>query len=401
MIEIEEALRLVAEECATLESVTVNLEQASGHVLAEDLTSDVDSPPFDKSMMDGFAVRAADVDSPPVKLEIVARVLAGASFEGEVDQGKAAQIMTGAPIPAGADSVVMVEQTEEADQQVTINADVRKGQNVLPKAAAMRNGQSVMDAGTFIRGEDVGLLAEAGNAECTAIRRPSLAVIATGDELIDAALKPAGSQIRNSNGPMLAALAGPYCQEVINLGIGPDDPKLLSGKIQKGLNSDVLVLSGGVSAGVADLVPGLLQEAGVQQIFHKVRIKPGKPIWFGLKRHDNGRRTLVFGLPGNPVSSMVCFRVFVAPALLRLAGRDSQDESYRGRLATDHSHRPGRTTYWPSRCERTDDGLAVTPLNWKGSSDLRTLAEANCFAVFDGDSESFAAGHAVQVYMMR
>lgn len=400
MIEISEATELVASHSHPLPPVLSQLETLAGHVLAQDVQSDVDSPPFDKSMMDGFAVKSADIADGNTVLDIIARVNAGSQFDGALQSGQAVQIMTGAPVPTGADAVVMVEETSEQEDRVTIRASVRQGQNILTRGLSMKNGQSVMNQGAPVRAEDIGLLAEAGVVECQVVRRPTLAVIATGDELIDASFQPSGSQIRNSNGPMLSALAKPYCSAVMNLGIGPDHRDLLGTRIAEGLHRDVLVLSGGVSAGVADLVPDLLREAGVEQVFHKVKIKPGKPVWFGVSKRANGQQTLVFGLPGNPVSSMVCFRVFVAPALLRLAGRDSHSEKLVGRLTGPHRQRPGRTTYWPSKMNRTGEGLTISPLDWKGSADLKTLAEANCFGVFPGDRDSFDAGEPIHIFPM-
>jgi len=400
MIEISEALDLVAESCCQLASTASLLDQAAGHVLAADVQTDVDSPPFDKSMMDGFAVLAKDLEEGNSELLVVARINAGSSFDGKMLPGQAIQIMTGAPVPDGADAVVMVEQTSTKDDRVSINHQVVAGQNIMPLGTAMRNGQTVMNQGDYIRAEDIGLLAEAGVAECEVVRRPTLAVIATGDELIDASYKPTGSQIRNSNGPMLTSLARPWCSAVFNLGIGADNPGLLRAKIEEGLRRDVLVLSGGVSAGVADFVPKILQETGVQQVFHKVKIKPGKPVWFGVLNRDNDKRTLVFGLPGNPVSSMVCFHVFVAPALQRLAGRDPSSAFESAKLTAPRTQKPGRTTYWPSRLTCTEGSSEITPLDWKGSADLKTLAEANCYGVFPGDRDVFERGETIRVIPM-
>jgi molybdopterin molybdotransferase len=395
MIEIAEARELVASHSRPLEPVRLPLDELCGHVLADDATSDVDSPPFDKAMMDGFALRAADANGGNATLRVAGRIMAGSTFEGRLPAGQAVGIMTGAPVPAGADAVVMIEQTTVLQDHVTVQAKVIKGQNIMTRATAMRSGEVVMPSGRRVRAEDIGLLAEAGVAEAAVIRRPTLAVIATGDELIEVARKPTGSQIRNSNGPMIAALARPLCREVSNLGIGPDQPDLLGARIREGLSHDVLVLSGGVSAGAADLVPGLLQQAGVRKVFHKVRIKPGKPVWFGVLPRDEGAATLVFGLPGNPVSSMVCFRVFVAPALRRRAGLDGAEQAMIGCLAVEHSQRPGRTTWWPCRLAGGTDETEVWPLDWKGSADLKTLAEADGFGIFPGEQANFAAGQRI------
>lgn len=401
MIEIEEALAKVAAECEALPPAQSPLADVTGHVLAEPVISDVNSPPFDKSMMDGFALRCEDFAGIGTKLKIVGRVLAGSSHDRSLQAGEAVQIMTGAPVPEGADAVVMVEQTEENESVVSLQCDqVRSQQNIIKLGTAMKDGQPVFPVGHRVRPEDIGVLAEAGGANCRVIPRPTLAIIATGDELVRPETKPSINQIRNSNGPMLFSLARPLCRDVQDLGIGPDQPQQLGDLIGQGLQDDVLVLSGGVSAGVADLVPGLLKDAGVQQVFHKVRIKPGKPIWFGVLKKSDGKQTLVFGLPGNPVSSMVCFRIFVAPALLAMAGRKTSELDRTATLATEHNHRPGRTTYWPCRLDEVAQRSTITPLNWKGSSDLRTLAEANCFGIFDGDREVFQEGEIIQLLVM-
>ncbi len=401
MIEIAAALDLVEQYSAkTLPPVKTKLVHLPGHVVVENLTSDVDSPRFDKSMMDGFALQAASVQKPGTVLSVVGKVFAGGFFDGAVPDGSAVQIMTGAPVPLGTDSVVMFEQTEYSDDQVTINAEVQHGQNILTRGLAMQSDQVVMDAGRLVRASDIGLLAEAGVSLGQVFPKPSIAVIATGDELVDVATVPTGSQIRNSNGPMLEALASPFCRHVDNLGIGPDDRQQLSAKIQTGLQSDVLVLSGGVSAGKADLVPELLDAAGVHQVFHKVRIKPGKPVWFGALKVEDGLDKLVFGLPGNPVSSMICFRVFVVPALLRMAGRNPEQFSVSAKLTESHSQRGGRTTYWPTELDRRPDGNFLKPLNWKGSADLKTIQQANSFGIFPGQHERFEPGDEIEVLLI-
>ncbi len=353
-------------------------------------------------MMDGFAVIAADLGGGPTELEVVDTVRAGGASTRRLQRGQAIRIMTGAPVPDGADAVVMIEQTtaplEGNGDRIVINAEsCRAGQNILTRSSVMARGETVMPAGAVVRAEDVGLLAEAGCARCHVICKPSLSVIATGDELIPFDQQPAASQIRNSNAPMLAAMAKPLCWHVVDLGIATDNREELHQLMQHGLSCDVLVLTGGVSAGAADLVPDVLADLGVEKIFHKVAIKPGKPIWFGKRNDETTGTTLVFGLPGNPVSSLVCFHVFVAPALRQLAGFDAATETVQAILTEDHVQRIGRTTYWPSRLQQSELGWQITPLNWKGSADLKTLATANCFAVFPGEQSEFRVGDRVAV----
>ena len=407
MIEIEEALRRIESFGFRLPKRAVPLAEAVGYHLAEPAMSDVDSPPFDKSMMDGFAIQSSDVSDGKADLEIVERVMAGQMPERETAPGQATQIMTGAPLPPQADAVVMVEETREYEREgkprVAIEANaVRQHQNILPQAATLAIGDQVMPVGQMLRCEDVGPLAEAGCATCHVFSRPRLAVIATGDELVSHETAPAASQIRNSNGPMLTAMAQRNCQEVTDLGIGRDDRDALRDLIQQGLTHDVLVLSGGVSAGKLDLVPSLLQEAGVKQVFHKVKIKPGKPVWFGVLDTDSpsNQKTFVFGLPGNPVSSMVCYHIFVAPLLRYLAGDVFQVPHVQAQLTSFHSQRPGRTTYWPSRLTVTETGWQAEPLAWKGSADLKTLIQANGFIVMPAEQAEFPAGTRVAAFLI-
>jgi molybdopterin molybdotransferase len=311
--------------------------------------------------------------------------------------------MTGAPLPAGADAVVMIEHTQELDgggRVRILRRGVKPGENVMLQGTAMRCGDVVLRRGHELRPMELGLLAEIGAAEIAVYARPRVAVLATGDELVDYRERPGPSQIRNSNGPMLLAMADRAGAWPVELGVARDDEGHLRRLITAGLECDVLVLSGGVSAGVLDLTPRVLEQLGVKQVFHKVNLKPGKPLWFGISRNDGGQ-CLVFGLPGNPVSSLVCFELFVRPALERLAGFTSTDARLRRAVLTeDFSHRGDRWTYYPARF--TQDGAEgrVTPLAWKGSADLRTLVDANAYAVFPPGESSFAAGEPIDVHLL-
>ncbi len=306
MISIDEALQLIRRHARSLPARQMELASLAGHRLAEPVVSDVDSPPFDKAMMDGVAIRAADFADGIRDYECVGEILAGGTSELTLGPGQAIRIMTGAPVPDGANAVVMVEETvaRQRDGRPFVeltSSHCVSGQNILRRRETMAVGQSIFGPGHLVRAHDTGVMAEAGVVQAQVIPRPGLAVIATGDELVSVDSIPINSQIRNSNGPMVAAMAGPWCRDVADLGIAPDDGVRLASLISQGLQSSVLVLSGGVSAGAADLVPQVLADAGVQQIFHKVAIKPGKPIWFGQLTRDPDPPTLVFGLPGNPV----------------------------------------------------------------------------------------------------
>jgi molybdopterin molybdotransferase len=269
------------------------------------------------------------------------------------------------------------------------------GQNIVRQGASMRRGDTVLAVGQEIRPIEIGILAEVGRTRVGVIRKPTVAVLSTGNELAAIDEIPQAGHIRNSNGPMLMALAKRAGANVMSLGIGRDDLTQLRDLISQGLTADVLILSGGVSAGVLDLVPQALADLGVKQVFHKVSVKPGKPLWFGVAVH-NERPTLVFGLPGNPVSSLVCFEVFVRPALAKLQGRDSQGlPRIQAPLAQDFEHRGDRTTFYPARLENG----AVKLLSWKGSGDLRTLAEATALAHFPPGNQSYHAGTLIDVLL--
>lgn len=376
---------------------------ALGSVLAANVTSDIDSPPHDKALMDGYAVVARDIVA-GVELSILEEVTAGDVPTMIVTPGTATRIMTGAPIPEGADAVVMIERTEivgDNQSTVRISADsAESGLNIMPRGQSVRTGDVVLRSGRLIRPIEMGVLAECGATEIVTYKRPSVATLSTGNELVSPEVRPQAGQIRNSNGPMLEALVQRTGSLAVNLGVGRDERTDLDRLVRRGLEEDVLVLSGGVSAGVLDLVPEILASNGVEQVFHKVFLKPGKPVWFGVKKDSQGDK-LVFGLPGNPVSSLVCFELFVRPALASLAGLDfSIAERRTAHLATTHSRYSDRPTYFPARLFDHAGTLQVEPLAWKGSADLRTLADANCLALFPPSDTEFAAGDEIEVYLL-
>lgn len=403
MISIDEALQLVLAHVRHKPPVNIASEKGLGLVLAEDVTSDVDSPPHDKSIVDGYAVRAADLSGGEAKLAILEEVVAGAVPQKPLTPGFATRIMTGAPIPAGADAVVMFEQTEAITDALALgkvhvkDGRIKPGQNILRRGVSLRTGDTVLRSGHLLRAIELGLLAEVGRGEFLAIPRPTVAVLATGNELVSPKVRPNAGQIRNSNGPMLTALVRQAGGIPVELGVARDNREELREAITAGLAEDVLVLSGGVSAGVLDLAPSVLAELGVQQVFHKIRMKPGKPLWFGVlpaKPIDK----LVFGLPGNPVSTLVCFELFVRPALAKLAGRAPLGfPNSQARLEIPFVHRGERPTYHPSILSLAGGLAKVTPLPWQGSADLRGLATANVLACFPAGDREFAAGETIEV----
>jgi molybdopterin molybdotransferase len=398
MLSIAEALDLVLRNTGNKVPARIALAESLGLALAEQIVSDIDSPPHDKSIVDGYAVRAEDVASGSAELTVLEEVTAGAAPTLPVSTGHCTRIMTGAPVPKGADAVVMIEHsTTVADgTRVRINGAVRAGQNIMVCGASIRKGDVVLPAGHEIRPAEIGLLAEVGRSEVAVIPPARVAILSTGNELVAASQTPAASQIRNSNGPMLAAAARRAGAIPIELGIARDDHVELREKIETGLTADVLVLSGGVSAGVLDLVPAVLRELGVEQVFHKVRLKPGKPLWFGVHRP-----CLVFGVPGNPVSSLVCFELFVRPAIARLSGQNAATELRQlpARLAAAFEHRGERPTYFPAVVRRDGDGFLAETVRWRGSADLRGLAQANALAMFPAGDRAWQAGDPVEVLL--
>lgn len=400
MIPIAEAFRLIKETVVPLGTEKVPLANAVGRVLASDVASDVDSPPHDKSVMDGYAVIASDIQAGKTKLKIVETIVAGSWPEKPIANGQASRIMTGAPLPAGADAVVMIEMTESTgDEEVEIKLDsLESDKHVMRKASSLAKGKTVFVAGHQIRPTDIGLLAEVGAHEVSVYMQPKISVLPTGDELVDSSEVPGLGQIRNSNGPMLVAMAQAIGLSVTDLGIGRDNESDLQAAVERGLQSDVLILSGGVSAGMLDLVPGILQKLGVEQVFHKVAVKPGKPLWFGvLKRGDS--QTYVFGLPGNPVSSLVGFRIFVRTAINMLMNKpDPKPQSVKAELAFAHDVRGNRPTYWPGRWVASPtETRKVEPVIWQGSSDLRALGVAEVLILLSCEPSHHPAGEIVDV----
>ena len=397
LLTVDEALALIAAEARPLPPREVGLRDALGLVLAADVSSDVDSPPHDKSMMDGYAVISSDRTS---ERRVVEEVVAGVVPTQTVVSGTATRIMTGAPMPAGADAVVPVEQStllENGEVQFAA-LNCRPGQHIMRRGESVRAGQVVIKSGATIRALEIGIGAEAGCGRVLVVPRPRVAVLPTGNELVPIETKPSAGKIRNSNGPMLAAAVREADDEAEEMDVAGDDRQSLATAIASALAAEVVLLSGGVSAGTMDLIPSVLESLGVKKVLHKVAIKPGKPIWFGVKSHGNGRQTLVFGLPGNPLSSFVCFQVFVRPALAALAGRRFAGlPSVRVRLASEVRHTGGRETFSPVK----QSGEEVEPLAWRGSSDLAAWAAADGLLRLPAEGVLLRAGQIVEILLLR
>jgi len=367
-------------------------------ILAEDITADLDLPPFDKALVDGYAIRASEFQAGVRDFRIGEEIPAGRTPERPLAPGEAAAIMTGAPLPEGADAVIMIEHTSRQDDLVHVaDGTVRHGMNVLRQGREMRTGDVVLTQGKRLNPARIGLLASVGRSEVQVISRPLVRIVPTGDELVEPEHKPGPGQIRNSNALMLAALTRRAGAEAEILPIARDDRQVLRDALAFGLEADVLLVTGGVSAGNRDLVPETLEALGVERIFHKIKLKPGKPLWFGVGLSlGPGSRPLVFGLPGNPVSGIVGFLLFVRPAIAALLGGPSpSSSSQRWPLSRSFRHQSDRPTYHPSRLIRSREGVTIEPLDWAGSADLRTVGSADGFAVFPTGEREYAQGDVV------
>jgi molybdopterin molybdotransferase len=390
---IEEALELVLEGIEPLPAERAWIADAAGRVLAEDAHAAVDLPPFDRSAMDGFAVRAADT-VPGVALRLAADVAAGSAGADTLAPGFAAPISTGAPIPPGADAVLQSELAAVSDGTVTPERSVPPGMHVRSRGEDVRAGDVLARAGERLTLPRVSALASAGAGELAVVRRPVVRMMVTGDELLPVGAPPEPGRVHESNGllvSLLAGRAGAITGETERI---PDDRNATVAAVRAGLDAaDVLVVSGGVSVGPHDHVRPAFAACGVEEVFWRVRIKPGKPLWFGRRG-----RTLVFGLPGNPLSAIVGTAMFVVPALRRLAGeRDAMPALVAGRLAVGAEASDGRTTFLTSRLVPAADGvLEATPTERQGSHMTGALGESDGFAIVP-DGPALPAGAAVSL----
>jgi molybdopterin molybdotransferase len=399
----------------------VPLQQALGRVLAEAVLADRDFPPFHRSTRDGFAVRSADLGQLPATLRVVGQIKAGGSFDRHVSSGEAVEIMTGAAVPEGADAVVMVEYTAQKDSggKVEIQRAVAAGENVVTAGAEARAGDKLLPVGMRLGPAQIAMAAAVGKATLQVFRRPRVAILATGDELVEVAEMPGPHQIRNSNSYSLAAQVSACGGEPIQLPIAPDEERKLATLMQAGLESaDLLLLSGGVSMGKFDLVEKVLSSLGAEFFFTGALIQPGKPVVFGevakknAAAHVNSRqvrgpqavlqkkdqRVPFFGLPGNPVSVMVTFDLFVRPLLEALGGAVPAGlPAAKARLRSPVKTKTGLTRFLPAILEGGLDHPQVEAVPWQGSGDLLASARANCYLVVPPDRDQIPAGEMVTV----
>jgi molybdopterin molybdotransferase len=425
VVSFEEARRIVEEHAAKLLAVpsdfrttnTLDLLAARGRVLAETILADRDFPPFARATRDGYAVRAADVERVPVRLEVVGEIKAGDSAETcALKTGQCVSIMTGAALPAGADAVVMVEYTTASGNSVEIERSVARGENFVSRAAEAQAGQLVIDKGRRLDHALIGLAASVGKSRVAVFRKPRVAVLSTGDELVGIDASPGAAQIRNSNSYSLAAQIEEAGGEAVRLAIAPDEPKRLRELIEEGFECDLLLITGGVSMGKYDLVEQVLADMKAEFYFTGARIQPGKPIVFGSCGADTpvraggwgdaGTRTRVsaphyfFGLPGNPVSTMVTFRLFTQPMIAALAGAQPEPLVFlKARLKAEVRTKTGLTRFLPAVISGEFENAEVELAAWQGSGDIAALARANCYLVIPPDREKIAAGEWVSVLL--
>ncbi len=399
---LEEALRIVLENVKPLGTERVHIYQALGRFLAEEVRADTDKPLFDNSAMDGYALRFEDIEGAseenPVSLKVIGEVSAGESFDGKVEKGTAVKIFTGAPIPAGADTVVPVEYTELKGEEVLIKRAFPKGANVRLRGEDLKEGDIVLEKGKEIRPYEVGMLASVNRVFVEVFRRPRVALLSTGDELLDLGepqTKP--SQIRSSNHHMLYALAQRAGAQPFQLGIAKDDPEELLEVLKTCVDYDIFITTGGVSMGEKDYVQYLVKEVGVEVKFHKLRIKPAKPVLFGTY----GKNKLFFGLPGNPVSCGVAFDLLVYPAIRTMLGaKEVFKKKIKALLLKDFKRRDAKRREFARAKVFYEDGTYLCePLEKQQSHMLTTLTDADGYMIVKEGVDFLKKGETVEVIL--
>lgn len=389
VISVEDAQEIVLQNVAEGGDELVPLFEALGRILRQAVVADMDLPPFDRAQMDGYAIKTEDTSTVPVKLRVIGEVAAGASFSGAITAGQAVKIMTGAPVPPGADAVQRVERTESNGDGVLVNESVRVGENIAPRASQVRRGEVVLAPGTRIGPAEMAVFASFGCREVRVSRRPLIGIISTGTELVDVAATPSPSQIRDSNSFSVFSYLEMVGAEAISLGIAADDERLIERKVREALDVfDALIITGGVSMGDYDLVKTVLRRIGATIFFETVRIHPGKPTVFA-KVGDKP----IFALPGNPVSVAVTFLIFVYPALnLMVAKRDRFLPTIDAHLSEDAKHAPDRRSYLPGELRFSEGKVEAQPIPWTGSSDLVAFTRANALIVVPEGIKSIKKG---------
>jgi molybdopterin molybdotransferase len=397
LMPVEEAKARILKGARALPRETVALHQCAGRVLAGDIKARRDQPPFPASAMDGYAVRFADVGRAPVTLEVIGTAPAGHGFRGTVRPGQAVRIFTGAPVPKGADTVVIQENTEVAGDHVSVNvAAQRSGQHVRRQGLDFAKGQSLLRQGSLLGAREIGLAAAMNWPALPVTRRPKVAIFTTGDELVPPGRTPKADQIVSSNSFALAAFVRRYGGEAVDLGILPDKLNAISRAISKASGADILLTTGGASVGDHDLVQAALKEAGIELDFWKIALRPGKPLMFA---RDGGRRIL--GLPGNPVSALVCARIFLKPLIFALLGLAAQNEVVLAELGSALPANDLRQDYLRAEVSRGADGrYRATPFKVQDSSMQRALTEAQGLIVRAPHAPEAREGDLVDLILM-
>jgi len=406
VLSFEDALATVLKQARGLAMPTalevLPLLETRGRVLGRRILADRDQPPFDRSTRDGYAVRAADVVAGKTLL-VLGLIRAGEQWRGDaLGDGQAIEIMTGAPLPAGADAVLMVEHAVLIGEELQPlqGRSLGKGDNVVPRGAEARNGDSLLPASCVIEAAEIAVAASCGAARLEVFAAPRVAIVATGDELVELGKTPEAFQIRNSNSYALAALVDDAGGDAIRLPVARDTLGDLRARIAEGRETDLLLLSGGVSMGKFDLVEQVLAESGAEFFFTGALIQPGKPIVFGRLPRKAGGWTYFFGLPGNPVSTQVCFHLFVAPMLHALGGRtDIAPRFGEATLAENVKGGAKVTRFLPAEMTSAWDGVSVRVVGWQGSGDVAANARGNCYAVLPMGVDAFTSGETVRVLL--
>ena len=398
MISVAEAIQIVKQNTRALPPERIKLEDALNRVLAEDIIADTDLPPFDRSQMDGYAVRAADVTDAPVRLRIVGESAAGNGWHHELKEGEAVRIMTGAPVPAGADSVQQVELAHELKDHTVVELleSVETGKSIVKRGAEIQAGETVLQSGLQINAAMMAVLAAFGYAQVTVGQRPRAGVLATGSELVHVNEKPGQDQIRDSNNYSIAAYAQLAGALTERLPLARDETSVLRDQIATAAEKcDVVVTSGGVSMGVYDVTKAALKELDAEIFFERVALRPGKPTVFA--RLPNG--TLVFGLPGNPVSVAVTFNLFARTALLAMQGVTEPALKHEtALLARSVKGTADRESYLPAQLTTNDDGeLIAFPLKWGGSSDFVAFALTTALLIVPAGTRTIEANSLVRL----
>jgi molybdopterin molybdotransferase len=392
LMPVEEAKALVLAGAKPLGTEKIALEEAFGRVLALDLQARHDQPPFPASAMDGYAISSKEV-SAGSQFRLIGTAAAGHPFRGRVEKGQAVRIFTGAVVPRGADAILIQENASVEAKTITATAAVETGQHVRPRGLDFSKGQLLLRAGQRLSSRDIGLAAAMSHATLRVRQRPITAILGTGDELVGPGQRLRKGQIASSNNPALSAFVRWAGGTALDLGIVPDDRQRIRTAIRRAFAADILVISGGASVGDHDLVKASLEDEGINIAFWKIAMRPGKPLIFATNRNLR-----ILGLPGNPVSSLICARIFLKPLIDRFLGRPAQDTPLRATLALPMRANDQRQEYARGRLDHgKDGGLIATPYVTQDSSMLRLLADANCLIIRPPFAESVPAGAQVPV----